>query len=145
MSFWSGGIAVASDIRSRRHEHLYESIEERLIRSDDLFSDPVATERKLGGSRTILSTISMLSNPALDDNGVYRIVPVERLVVDEASQIDSFELMVSSCFLVQIRDLIVIKYPQHLFHKFEDLEKVCMFGDPKQCTLTDNCSMFLES
>ena len=99
MSFLSGGIAVASDIRSRRHEHLYESIEERLIRSDDLFSDPVATERKLGGSRTILSTISMLSNPALDDNGVYRIVPVERLVVDEASQIDSFELMVSSCFV----------------------------------------------
>ena len=146
MSFWSCGIAVASEIRSRRHEHLYESIEERLIRSDDLFSDSVATERKLGGSRTILSTISMLSNPALDDNGVYRIVPVERLVVDEASQIDSFELMVSSCFFVPIRDLIATThYSQHLFHKFENLEKVCMFGDPKQCMLTDNCSMFLES
>ena len=46
---------------------------------------------------------------------------------------------------MQIRGLIATTYPQHLFHKFEDLEKVCMFGDPKQCMLTDNCNMFLES
>ncbi|TFK82323.1 P-loop containing nucleoside triphosphate hydrolase protein, partial [Polyporus arcularius HHB13444] len=106
-------LIVSKEFYVEWHEHLYESIRERLIRSDDLFSDPVSTERRLGGSTTILCTISMLSNPALDNCGVFHIAPVERLVVDEASQIDSFELM-------------------HLFHKFKHLEKVCIFGDPKQ-------------
>ncbi|RPD58077.1 P-loop containing nucleoside triphosphate hydrolase protein [Lentinus tigrinus ALCF2SS1-7] len=106
-------LVVSKEFYHEWHEHLYESIEERLIRSDDLFSDRVETERRLGGSKTILSTISMLSNPALDNSGVLYIAPVERLIVDEASQIDSFELM-------------------HLFHKFKHLETVCMFGDPKQ-------------
>ena len=36
----------------------------------------------------------MLSNPALEHCGVFRVVPVERLIVDEASQIDAFEYMV---------------------------------------------------
>lgn len=36
----------------------------------------------------------MLSNPALDEIGVFDLLPVERLVVDEASQIDTFEFMV---------------------------------------------------
>ncbi len=87
--------SVADNLLRCRHEHLYESIEERLIRSDDLFSDPVSTERRLGGSTTILCTVSMLSNPALDNCGVFHMAPVERLVVDEASQIESFEFMVS--------------------------------------------------
>ena len=78
----------------RRHEHLYEAIQHRLIRSDDLFDDKVATERLLGSSSIILCTVSMLSNPALDTCGVYDLVPVENLVIDEASQIDSFEFMV---------------------------------------------------
>ena len=38
----------------------------------------------------------MLSNPGLGSCGIYNLVTVERLVVDEASQIDSFEFMVSS-------------------------------------------------
>ena len=81
-------------VTTSRHEHLYEEIHQRLIRSDDLFDDKVATERLLGGSSIILCTVSMLSNPALDECGVYDLVPVEHLVVDEASQIDSFEFMV---------------------------------------------------
>ncbi|KAI0712798.1 P-loop containing nucleoside triphosphate hydrolase protein [Cerioporus squamosus] len=106
-------LLVSKEFYVEWHEHLYESIEERLIRSDELFSEHVDIERMLGGSTTILCTISTLSNPALDNCGVFYTAPVERLVVDEASQIDSFELM-------------------HLFHKFKHLEKVCMFGDPKQ-------------
>lgn len=51
--------------------------------------------RALGTSTIILCTISMLSNPAIDECGIFRIIPVERLVVDEASQIDTFEFMVS--------------------------------------------------
>ncbi len=37
----------------------------------------------------------MLSNPVLDEKGVYGLVPMERLVVDEASQISVSEYMVS--------------------------------------------------
>ncbi len=37
----------------------------------------------------------MLSNPALHNFGIFKHVPVERLIVDEASQIDTFEFMVS--------------------------------------------------
>ncbi|KAI9063954.1 hypothetical protein FKP32DRAFT_1611566 [Trametes sanguinea] len=76
------------------HEHLYEEIEERLIRSDELFGDIVVAERMIGESMVILCTIAMLSNPAIDHCGIFNIVPVERLVVDEASQINTFEFMV---------------------------------------------------
>ena len=90
------GISVLTSLGGVRHEHLYESISGRVIRSDELYSDPTATERLLGASMSILCTIATLSNPALDDYGVFDLLPVERLVVDEASQIDSFEFMVRS-------------------------------------------------
>lgn len=78
----------------RRHEHIYEPLERYLIRSDDLFQNGAMVERLLLDSSVILCTLSMLSNPALDTCGVFDLVPVERLVVDEASQIDTFEFMV---------------------------------------------------
>ncbi len=40
----------------------------------------------------------MMSNPALD--AVFHLIPVERLIVDEASQIDSFEFMVNNVLSV---------------------------------------------
>ncbi|KAF4611643.1 hypothetical protein D9613_003986 [Agrocybe pediades] len=71
-------------------------------------------ERILRGSRIILCTLSMLSNPALQDNGTFDIVPVDKLVIDEASQISTYDFL-------------------HLFVKFQQtLGKVCFFGDPKQ-------------
>ncbi|CCM06043.1 uncharacterized protein FIBRA_08289 [Fibroporia radiculosa] len=102
------------DSMTTRHEHIYGPIEKYLIRSDDLFRcDPVEMERMLGSSHVILCTLGMMSNPALDDCRIYKFVPVERLVVDEASQIDTFEFM-------------------HLLYKFKKLHKLCFFGDPKQ-------------
>jgi AAA domain len=77
-----------------RHEHLYGAIEEKLIRTDELPTDQAAAERVIGDSCIILSTLSTLSNPALDQNGMFKIVPVERLIVDEASQIRIFEFLV---------------------------------------------------
>ncbi|KAI0644849.1 P-loop containing nucleoside triphosphate hydrolase protein [Trametes meyenii] len=106
-------LLVSKEFYVEWHEHLYTAINRCLIRSDELFGDQVSAERKISGSSIILCTISMLSNPAIDNCGIFRLVPVERLVVDEASQIDTLEFM-------------------HLFHKFRNLEKVCMFGDPKQ-------------
>ncbi|KAI0749051.1 P-loop containing nucleoside triphosphate hydrolase protein [Fomes fomentarius] len=104
-------ILVSKEFYIEWHEHLYERIRHRLIRSDKLVTDPVVVEREIGGATIILCTVAMMSNPALD--AVFHLIPVERLIVDEASQIDSFEFM-------------------HLFHKSRRLKKVCMFGDPKQ-------------
>lgn len=75
-------------------------IENKLIRSDDLanLKGVVAVERLLGGSCIILSTLSMLSNPVLDQAGIFRVVPVEHLVVDEASQIKIEDFLVRSVF-----------------------------------------------
>lgn len=78
-----------------RHEHLYEDISQRVIRSDELPKEVSDMEKMIGSSRIILCTLSMLSNPALHSNGTFRVVPVERLIIDEASQINVFEFLVS--------------------------------------------------
>lgn len=77
-----------------RHEHLYEKIEENLLRTDEIPRDVAAIERLLVGVTIVLSTLSTLSNPALHSNGFFRVVPVERLVIDEASQIKILDFMV---------------------------------------------------
>ncbi|KAJ4477546.1 P-loop containing nucleoside triphosphate hydrolase protein [Lentinula aciculospora] len=96
------------------HEHIYEKITAKLIRMDQLPDNIVGMSCLIGSSTVILSTLGLLSNPAVERYGLFDIVPFERLVVDEASQINVFEYM-------------------HIFHKFrKSLLKVCFFGDPKQ-------------
>ena len=117
-----------------RHEHIYEAIEKRLICSDALNSvkDKVEVERHLNGSVIVLSTLGMLSNPALHLIGMFRVVPLQTLVIDEASQIRIEEFMVRVLFTTGAlpSQLYIV---QHLFVKFsQTLEKVCFFGDPKQ-------------
>ncbi|KAM5545183.1 hypothetical protein V8D89_001294 [Ganoderma adspersum] len=105
-------LIVSMEFHFEWHEHLYEDLDNDLIRTDELgFAfDP---KNQIGTTKVMLCTLSTLSNPKLYEAGVFKYLPVERLVVDEASQIDTFEFM-------------------HLFHNFKKLEKVCMFGDPKQ-------------
>lgn len=79
---------------SIRHEHIYQKVEQHLVRSDMLPCDRGDVERMVGGSPIILCTLSMLSNPILHERGLYHLVPVERLVIDEASQIEVGEFMV---------------------------------------------------
>lgn len=71
----------------------------------------------------------MLSNPLLQDRKIFEIIPVEVLVVDEASQIEIGEYMVSVPSMLDVQKFIQL---QHLFHKFKALRKTCFFGDPKQ-------------
>ena len=69
-------------------------IKDKVIRSDELPDDPGALTRSFGGTCIMLSTLSMLSNPTLANKGVFNIVPVVQLVIDEASQINLFDFMV---------------------------------------------------
>lgn len=66
--------------------------------SNELSGSDFNPKTRIGSSPVILCTLAMLSNPALTNNGVFQHCPVERLVVDEASQIDTFEFMVSLLF-----------------------------------------------
>ena len=86
-----------------RHEHLYEEIQQKVIRSDELPKDIGDMARMFGDTRIVLCTLSMMSNPALRDIGAFEIIPVERLVIDEASQINTFEYLVRNllCSLLQ--------------------------------------------
>lgn len=65
-----------------------------MIRSDDLPDSKGAVLKTFGGATVVLCTLSMLSNPKLLDCGLFDILPVKSLVIDEASQIDVFEFLV---------------------------------------------------
>ncbi|KAJ3928828.1 MAG: P-loop containing nucleoside triphosphate hydrolase protein [Lentinula lateritia] len=107
-------LIVSKEFYLEWHEHIYEQILKNLIRTDELPDNILGMSRLIGSSKVILSTLGLLSNPTLEQNGLYDVVPFERLVVDEASQINVFEYM-------------------HIFHKFrKSLVKVSFFGDPKQ-------------
>ncbi|KAJ3740673.1 P-loop containing nucleoside triphosphate hydrolase protein [Lentinula detonsa] len=107
-------LIVSKEFYVEWHEHIYEKIVGRLIRTDELPNNTLGMSRLIGNSKVVLSTLGLLSNPAIESNGLFDIVPFERLVVDEASQINVFEYM-------------------SIFHKFrKSLVKVCFFGDPQQ-------------
>ena len=112
------------------HEKLYEEIQDKVIRSDDLPDSVSRVSKTFRGITVVLCTLSMLSNPNLADCGLFNILPVNSLVIDEASQIDVFEFMVISVLaLLAIYDTL----NQHLFYNHsKKLNKVCFFGDPKQ-------------
>lgn len=109
---------------------MYEEVQDKVIRSDDLAKSMSGGSKTFRGITVVLCTLGMLSNPMLAGCGLFDILPVNSLVIDEASQIDVFEFMVSPVLaLWAISDTL----NQHLFHKFsKELTKVCFFGDPKQ-------------
>lgn len=99
-----------------RHEHLYEELlEPNVVRSDEFKSDIVDTHNLLGGSRVLLCTLSMLSNPKLDEGGFTRLVPVDIVIIDEASQIE------------------VGDYLPVLSQYRSSIQKLVFIGDDKQC------------
>lgn len=75
-------------------------------------------ERILAGSSVILCTLSMLSHPALIQSGITRLIPLENVLVDEASQIE-------------IGDYLPL-----LDKFYRDIRKLAFIGDDKQCELS---------
>ncbi|CDO72684.1 hypothetical protein BN946_scf184985.g104 [Trametes cinnabarina] len=107
-------LIVSKEFHFEWHEHLYAGpVEDTLIRSEEFFNRDFDPVHRIGDVQIVLCTLAMLSNPMLSLTGMFKHRPMQHLVVDEASQIDTSEFM-------------------HLFDRFEDLRKVCMFGDPKQ-------------
>lgn len=77
---------------------------------------PVDASRLLLDCKVILCTLSMFSNPAI--NEFLRVRPVEMMILDEASQIECGNYL--PIF--------------HLFHS--TLAKLVFIGDDKQCDLS---------
>lgn len=76
--------------------------------------------RILLDTRVILCTLSMLSNPQMLRAGVTRLVPLETVLVDEASQIE-------------IHDYLPMLDKFH-----HSVRKLALIGDDKQCTCFDS-------
>ncbi|KAF9459527.1 P-loop containing nucleoside triphosphate hydrolase protein [Collybia nuda] len=109
-------LLVSKEFYFEWHEHIYTLIGKSLIRIDTLPTKMADTKKVIGSSCIVLSTLSTLSNPTLVKNGLFKLVPVDRLVIDEASQIKVFDFM-------------------SVFVQFSNLKKICFFGDPKQHSL----------
>lgn len=92
-----------------RHEHLYPGVEESLIRTDELPEDIRQVEKLFEGVSVVLSTLSSLSNPVVQQRVAVkgRGVEVNHLVVDEASQISVFQYLVSWVFFLGVQMLIL--------------------------------------
>jgi regulator of nonsense transcripts 1 len=91
---------------------------DNVIRSDDLTDNFEVMEERMLHSRVVLCTLSMLSNPRI--SAVTRLVPLQTLMVDEASQ-------------VEIGDFLPLLY---LFAK--SLQKMVFIGDDKQCKFSSS-------
>ncbi|KAJ6468776.1 hypothetical protein C8R45DRAFT_434589 [Mycena sanguinolenta] len=59
-------IVVSKEFYVEWHEHIYGSIDQFLIRTDELMADERGIAYMLADARIILSTLSTLSNPGLD-------------------------------------------------------------------------------
>jgi len=95
-----------------RHEHLYQKINARVLRSDGLPDGLVEAERALRGSKVILCTVSMLSNDKIAP--ITTVVPIQTVIFDEASQIDMTDYLPA---LIRFRSSI---------------RKIVFIGDDKQ-------------
>ena len=83
-----------------RNESIYpEEVKNRII-----FTNTLKKQRSsFMGIKVILSTKCTIFNPMLEELGIFKIAPVNNIVVDEASQISILSYIVCSIFF-QIPD-----------------------------------------
>ncbi|KAI0078806.1 hypothetical protein K474DRAFT_1683625 [Panus rudis PR-1116 ss-1] len=126
-SFFSFKLLVSKDFHFQWHEHLYHRIEENMIRSDDFNPHKIDMRTLLDGCHVILCTLSMLSHPRLMEAGFTRFIPVETVIVDEASQIE-------------VGDYIP------MLNKFRNsIRKLVFIGDDKQYRMPHYIGAFIST
>ncbi|KAG8994071.1 hypothetical protein FRB94_010188 [Tulasnella sp. JGI-2019a] len=107
-------LLVSGDFYTEWHEHIYEPCREQILTSEQLRDKKLSFREAFAGIKVVLSTVDMLFQSTLQKKGLFGIIPVEYLVVDEASQIYCGSYLA-------------------LLDKFQaTLKKVCWFGDPRQ-------------
>ncbi|KAL1724450.1 P-loop containing nucleoside triphosphate hydrolase protein [Schizophyllum commune] len=91
IGFWDFRILVSKDFHYDWHEHLYEQIDRKLIRSDHFPETPQTAARAVLDARVMLCTLSCLSVDRLQS--IAHVVPPQVILVDEASQIEVGDLV----------------------------------------------------
>lgn len=94
---------------------MYEIIRLNVIETGELKHTAHDNARMLLGARVILCTMSMLSTNRVVDCGITKVVPVQTVIIDEASQIE-------------VGDYLPI-----LARFRTTLRKMVFIGDDKQC------------
>ena len=103
---------------------MYEIIRDNTIDSGNFGGTTPENERLLLGCRVILCTISMLSSKRLTTVGITEVVPVQTVIIDEASQIEAGGYLP-----------ILAQYKT-------TLRKMVFIGDDKQCRGRGQCFFF---
>ncbi|KIO15252.1 hypothetical protein M404DRAFT_72829, partial [Pisolithus tinctorius Marx 270] len=112
IGFYDFALLVSKKFHFDWHEHLYERLEPRLIRSDTFSHNAAGASRQLCGARVILCTLGMLSNDHIAP--FVEVNPVDILIFDEGSQIEVGNYL-------------------SVFDRFRyTLEKIVFIGDDKQ-------------
>ncbi|KAF9007469.1 AAA domain-containing protein, partial [Cyathus striatus] len=119
VKFTSWRLIVSKDFKENWHDHLYENIQSYVITSNKLHS----ARSQFRNCSVILSTLDMLSNATVRKD-ILPIVPLNTLIVDEASQIE-------------IGSYIPI------FSDMKTLCKVCFIGDPRQYRMPPQLGQFI--
>ncbi|KAI9461671.1 P-loop containing nucleoside triphosphate hydrolase protein [Lactarius psammicola] len=121
-------LLVSQGFHHEWHEHLYEKIERYVIRTDDL-PKPGVLKKVLQGVQVILCTLDTISNPKLREMEFTQAIPVNSVVIDEASQIEIGQyLPLFESFGHTLRKLSFIgdnkQLPPHGHDRLENLQSV---------------------
>ncbi|EJU03682.1 hypothetical protein DACRYDRAFT_105842 [Dacryopinax primogenitus] len=80
-------LLVSADFYTAWHESVYTDVSSNLITLDDLPDKMEDLWHALRNYPVILCTLSMMSSRTLITRGLFEVIPVQNLVIDEASQI----------------------------------------------------------
>ena len=111
---------------------MYDEVKDAVIRSDVLRKrEDTGVQDIFDGVTLVLSTLTMLSDPILNTCGLLSLIPVTTLVVDEASQIDVFEFMVTLAFTLEPRMSANSYYPAPILQVLKGSKKIVFFWRPE--------------
>jgi len=107
-------------------------VKDAVIRSDVLRKrEDTGVQDIFDGVTLVLSTLTMLSDLILNTCGLLSLIPVTTLVVDEASQIDVFEFMVTLAFTFEPRMSANSYYPAPILQVLKGSKKIVFFWRPE--------------
>ncbi|KAF9223780.1 P-loop containing nucleoside triphosphate hydrolase protein [Gyrodon lividus] len=122
LTYWK--LLVSNDFYVYWHEHLYTNIRANIITSGE-FSDRLS---ELHSCPVVLCTLSMLSSGPLKQLGAFRMVPMQTIVVDEASQIEIGDYIPLFSTITTIRKAIFIgddkQLPPHGQADIQELQSI---------------------
>ncbi|EIW84319.1 hypothetical protein CONPUDRAFT_50679 [Coniophora puteana RWD-64-598 SS2] len=113
-------LLVSKDFFQHWHEHLYDKLRANVIISDEF----KGVQRELQGCSVVLCTLSMLSNPVLHRQNIFKTFPLRTLIIDEASQIEVGEYF-------------------SVFNSHDTIRKVCFIGDDQQYRMPPQIGAFI--